>query len=60
MKAYVVTTGSVFGLIVVAHVWRAVEEGSHLLTDPAYLLLTAFSAGLCFWAWRVFRDARRP
>ena len=54
MKAYVMTTGSVFGLLVVAHVWRVVEE-AHLATDPAFILTTAVAAALCLWAWRVLR-----
>ena len=55
MKAYVMTTGSVFGLIVLAHVWRVVEEGPQLATDPFYILLTAAAAALCVWAWRLLR-----
>lgn len=34
MKTYVMTTGVVFGLLVVAHVWRIIEEGSHVAKDP--------------------------
>jgi hypothetical protein len=33
MKAYVITTGVLFGLLVVAHVMRAFEEGAHVLTN---------------------------
>jgi hypothetical protein len=55
VKAYVVTTGSVFGLLVVAHVWRVVEEGPHLATDPSYIVITAVAAALCLWAWRLVR-----
>jgi hypothetical protein len=55
MKAYVITSGSIFGLIVVAHILRVIEEGTHLATSPSYILLTAAAAGLCFWAWRVLR-----
>ena len=59
MKAYVLTTGSVFGLLVLAHIWRVVEEGSHLLKEPAYILITAAAAALCLWAWRVYRLMQR-
>ena len=34
MKAYLLTTGALFGLITVAHVWRVIEEWPHLVTDP--------------------------
>ena len=55
MKAYVMTTGTVFGLLVIAHVWRAFEEGSRVVKDPVYILLTLAAAALCLWAWRVLR-----
>ncbi len=57
MRAYVATTGVIFGLLVVAHVWRAVVEGPHLATDPWYILITLAAAGLCLWAWRVLKSA---
>lgn len=53
MRAYLMTTGAIFGLIVVAHVWRMVEEGANLAADPAYLALTAASGALCLWAVRL-------
>jgi len=53
MKAYLMTTGSVFGLIVIAHVWRVVEGGPYLTTDPFFILLTAAAAALCLWAGRL-------
>jgi hypothetical protein len=53
MKAYLIITGTVFGLIVLAHIWRAILEGSHLATDPVFVLLTILAAGLSFWAWRL-------
>ncbi len=58
MRAYVITTGSVFGLLVIAHVWRVIEEGIHLARDPFYILVTIAAAAVCVWAWRVLRLAR--
>ena len=55
MKAYVLTTGSVFGLIVLAHVARVVAEGSQLAKEPSFILMTVAAAALCLWAWRVLR-----
>jgi hypothetical protein len=55
MKAYVMTTGSIFGLVVAAHVWRAVDEGPHLAADPVFILTTAIATALGVWAWRVVR-----
>jgi hypothetical protein len=59
MKAYLITTGVVFGLITVAHVWRVLVEGSRLATDPIFLLLTVASAGLCLWACRLLKLSSR-
>ncbi len=36
MKIYVVTTGAIFGVLTLAHIWRMVEEGSHVATDPFF------------------------
>jgi hypothetical protein len=58
MKAYVATTGVMFALLVVVHVWRAIEEGPHLATDPAFVAVTAVAAAMSFWAWRVFQAMR--
>jgi hypothetical protein len=59
MKAYVMTTGAVFGLITLAHVLRIIAEGPHLVTDPWYVLLTVAAATLCLWAWRLLRLTTR-
>ena len=55
MKAYVITTGTIFGLITLAHIWRVIEEGSRLAREPWYILLTLAAAGLCLWAVRLVR-----
>ncbi len=58
MKAYIMTTGAVFGLIALAHVLRIVAEGPRLATDPFFVLLTVLAAALSLWAWRVLRLTR--
>ncbi len=55
MKAYIMTTGALFGLITVAHVLRMISEGAELATDPFYALLTLAAAALSYWAWRLIR-----
>ena len=40
MKAYVVTTGAIFALLTLAHLARILAEGSHLATDPFFVLVT--------------------
>jgi hypothetical protein len=59
MKAYVMTTGVLFGLITLAHVWRVFEEGRGLAADPSFILLTIAAAALCLWAWRLIRLSTR-
>ena len=57
MKAYLLTTGVLFGLIAIAHILRMIVEWPRLATDPWYLLLTLLAAALCVWAWRLFRQS---
>jgi len=59
MKTYVVTTGVVFALIVLMYVWRAIVEGSHMATDPWFLLITTVAAALSLWAFRLVWVASR-
>jgi uncharacterized membrane protein len=54
MKPYVMTTGALFGLLTLVHIWRMVVEPHHA-TDPWYLGITAIAAGLSVWAWRLVR-----
>jgi len=58
MKAYVMTTGAVFGLITLAHILRMFVEG-HLVTEPLYILLTGAAASLCLWALRLLWVSKR-
>ena len=55
MKAYIMTTGAVFGLLVLAHIWRVIEEGTSVAKNPLYVAITIIAAGLCLWAWRLLR-----
>lgn len=56
MKAYLVTTGALFGLVAVAHLARTIAEWQRLGTDPWFLLegpgLGLAAATLALWAWR--------
>lgn len=59
VKTYVITTGAVFALLTLAHLWRLIVE-RHLATDPGYLLITVAAAAMSLWAWRVLRLSTRP
>jgi len=52
MKAYVITTGAVFGVLTLVHIWRAIVE-PHALTEPFWVLITLLAAALCVWAVRL-------
>ncbi|HEY6064677.1 MAG TPA: hypothetical protein VIY96_00885 [Thermoanaerobaculia bacterium] len=55
MRAYLMTSGAVFGLVTLAHLWRMIDEWPRMAMEPWYLLLTAASAALAVWAWRLLR-----
>ena len=57
MRTYVITTGVIFGLLVVAHIWRMFVEG-HLATQPEYIVITLIAALLSLWAARLVWRSR--
>lgn len=59
MRAYLWITGTIFGSITVAHVWRVVSESRSLAKDPFFVLLTVLSAILCVWAASLVRSSSR-
>ncbi len=59
MKAYLITTGTVFALLALAHVWRVVAESNLLATDPWFVLITVISAAMSVWAFRLLRTSTR-
>ena len=59
MRAYVLTTGIVFGLLTLAHLWRIAAEGVQLLTSPWWVGITVGAAALSIWAWRLARQQQR-
>jgi hypothetical protein len=55
MRAYVITTGALFGLLTIAHVVKIILE-RRLIPDPVFIIFTLISAVLTIWAWRVLRS----
>ena len=55
MRAYLVTTGLIFALIVVAHIARMIGESAVLARDPVYLAITLLAAALSGWAGLLLR-----
>ncbi len=50
MKAYLITTGILFVLITVAHVFEVIDR-SHLFASD--VIIIAVAAALAVWAWRL-------
>ena len=50
MKAFLITVGIVFGLIVVAHIARLFAEPA-MAREPWYMALTVVAGILSGWAW---------
>jgi hypothetical protein len=55
MRAYIITSGTVFGLLVLAHIARLVLEGPRVMQDFWFVTFTVLAAALSLWAWRVLR-----
>jgi len=59
VKAYVITSGTVFALVIAARIWRALAEGVSLAKSPVFILISAAALALVLWAWRVVRAMPR-
>jgi len=58
VRAYVITSGILFALVVVAHIARMLAESAALARDPTYLLLTLAAAAMSIWAFSTLRHAK--
>ena len=52
MKAYVITTGTMFGLVTAAHGWEVIDRGRLFGSDVVVVIL---AASMTVWAWRLAR-----
>jgi hypothetical protein len=64
MKAYLAVTGTIFGLLGLAHLVRTIGEWQRLATEPALLLelpgISLVALALSFWAWRLLWRMKLP
>lgn len=60
MRAYTVATGTIFALLLVAHLVRLIQEGTQVAADPWFLASTLLAAGFAVWALRLVRGSRAP
>ncbi|MEP6832779.1 MAG: hypothetical protein ABJB74_05265 [Gemmatimonas sp.] len=58
MRAYITVTGILFALLVVVHIWRAVDEGVHIAQDPAVVVSTLVGLAMSAWAASLLRKPR--
>lgn len=54
MRSYVMTTGVLFALLVLVHLWRVFAEGTRTL-DPFFIGITILAAVIAGWAFRLVR-----
>jgi hypothetical protein len=63
VRAYLVTTAVIFGLLALAHVLRTIAESARLTTDPGFLVegpgIGLVAALLCAWAITLLRRTPR-
>jgi hypothetical protein len=60
MKSYLMTSGAVFAVVVMAHLLRIAAEGPQVARDPWFLLSTLAAGALCLWALRLLLVPSRP
>jgi hypothetical protein len=61
MKAYLATTGTLFALLALVHVWETIAQWRRLASDPGFFwmpVLGLLAAGLSIWAWSLLRVAK--
>jgi hypothetical protein len=59
MKAYLLVTCILFALLVAVHIWRVIEEGPRLVSEPFFVFTTVASAALCLWSARLLWSTER-
>ncbi len=59
MRAYVITTGVIFALLVLMHLARVLAEGPGLVRDPVFVIFTGLSAALAGWSLWLVVSARK-
>jgi hypothetical protein len=55
VRAYLITTATVFALITVAHIARIVAESTTVIRDPLFAGSTVLSIGLFTWSIKLLR-----
>jgi hypothetical protein len=64
MRAYLIATGTIFGLVAAGHLFELVAERRSPASDPWFTLgvglIIVLSGALCFWALRLLKVIKSP
>jgi hypothetical protein len=55
MRTYVIASGAIFALLVLAHVARLFSEGVTVAFEPPFAAATVLGIGMSAWAWHLLR-----
>ena len=55
MRTYVMVSGAMFVLLVLAHVARLLFEGVMVAFQPVFAASTVLGVGMSVWAWYLLR-----
>lgn len=58
MRMYLVLSGLLYFVLVLAHVARLVAEGTSVASSPMFSLATIAAALMTVWSWRLLRAVR--
>lgn len=63
VTSYLISTGTLFSLVAVAHVLRTIAEWSRLSTDPGFIIegpgLGVLAGAIAIWAWRLLSRTKK-
>ena len=59
MKAYLITTGMLFGALAALHVYVVVQRGPALATDPWPAIVLVIAGAMSIWAGRLLFKASK-
>jgi hypothetical protein len=57
MRAYIMTSGAIFAVLVAAHIWRVAVEGLPVARDPWFVGSTLIAVSLSVWAASLVRQS---
>jgi hypothetical protein len=59
MRAYLIASGGIFALLVLAHIARLLSEGIMVAFEPIFAASTILGVGMSAWAWRLLMQKKK-